>query len=236
MPIESYLVSVPTSPASSPTVSTPASSYSASVDDYEVENTISLQSGKASAVGPAERSTGSEAESSAATLTTENVSVVNTPQRDDEQHAEELITLNGQQHQLTSIAREESQARFMVDESSPYVGPGPAVEFPINHVYRCFDVENGLLFRLVNNKRHIWAFYNDTSEYMMRISVTFGPESSIKALGSARQVSFDKETGQCQLMLDVAPGETQNFMRGEYNGFYTCYDASPINVATDVDA
>ncbi|TPP45452.1 hypothetical protein CGC20_31445 [Leishmania donovani] len=235
MLIESHPVSMPGSPAAASTLSAPAPLHPEYAGDYEAQNAISPKSGKASAAGPAERNTGSEAESAAATPTADNVSAVSTPQKDDKQHAGKPITLDEQQHQLTSRVHEESQARFMVDESSPYVGPGPAVEFPIDHVYRCFDVENGLLFRLVNDKRHIWAFYNDTSEYTMRISVNFGPESSIKALGSTRQVSLD-ETGQCQLVLDVAPGETQSFMRGEYNGFYTCYDASPINVATDFDA
>ncbi|CBZ26695.1 conserved hypothetical protein [Leishmania mexicana MHOM/GT/2001/U1103] len=232
----SYPVSMQTPPAPASTASVPVSLYPEFTGNYALQGAILPESGKASAAGPAEGNVGAEAEPSAATPTTENVSVVSPTPKDDKQQAEKPTTLNGQQRQLTSNIHQESQARFMVDKSSPYVGPGPAVEFPIDHVYRCFDVENGLLFRLVNDKRHIWLFYNDTSEYMMRISAIFGPESSIKALGSTRQVSLDEETGQCQLVLDVAPGETQSFMRGEYNGFYTCYDASPINVATDVSA
>lgn len=107
-------------------------------------------------------------------------------------------------------------------------GPGPSRDFPVEKVYRCFDEGNGLLFRLVNETRHTWAFYNDTEEYTMYITVTFGHESMVKALGITKQVIHDEETGHCTLELTVGPGETEPFMRGEYNGFVTAYDADPI--------
>ncbi|KAG5480043.1 hypothetical protein LSCM1_06465 [Leishmania martiniquensis] len=142
-----------------------------------------------------------------------------------------------QQRLLTAVPlHQESQIHRIVDKDSPYAGPGPAAEFPIDHIYRCFDQQNGLLFRLVNDKRHLWAFYNDTTDYVMRVTVTFGPESSISALGKTRLTVLNEDTGECRLVLDVAPGETQRFMRGEYNGFITCYDASPIECSTDADA
>ncbi|CBZ14624.1 conserved hypothetical protein [Leishmania braziliensis MHOM/BR/75/M2904] len=141
------------------------------------------------------------------------------------------------QHELfTKLRQQENQDQHVMDKGSPYAGPGPAAEFPVEQIYRCFNTQNGLLFRLVNNKRHMWAFYNDTTMYVMRVSVTFGPESSVKALGNTRQIMLNEETGECRLVLDVAPGETQKFMRGEYNGFITCYAADPLDDISDFDA
>ncbi|KAG5480763.1 hypothetical protein CUR178_05898 [Leishmania enriettii] len=173
--------------------------------------------------------------SAVATAPAEEVSDSSTERA--EEPVEEQATDSSQHRQLNAMSlHQESQIHRMVDKNSPYVGPGPTAEFPIDHVYRCFDQQNGLLFRLVNNKRHMWAFYNDTTDYMMRVTVTFGPESSISALGKTRQTVLDEETGECRLVLDLEPGETQKFMRGEYNGFITCYDASPIECSANPDA
>ncbi|GET88186.1 hypothetical protein, conserved [Leishmania tarentolae] len=232
---EIHPASMPVSPVVALSDSAPELLHSESAEDYEEKDASSPKPREVSVTRPAEHNAGSGAESPAAAPTSEHVSAFSTSDKDREQDADQLITLNEQQRRLPARVHEKTQAHFMVDDSSPYAGPGPAMEFPIDHVYRCFEKENGLLFRLVNEKRHMWAFYNDTDEYMMRISVTFGPESSIEALGSTRQIFLNDETGQCQLALDVAPGETQIFMRGEYNGFSTCYNASPISVGSDAE-
>ncbi|CAD2213457.1 calpain-like cysteine peptidase [Angomonas deanei] len=113
-------------------------------------------------------------------------------------------------------------------ENTEFLLGGPSVDFPHSKVYRCFEEGNGLLFRLVNEKRHTWAFYNDAKDYVMRVSVTFGNESSVKPLGETTQEMLNEETGHCTLNLTINPGETQPFMRGEYNGFITYYDADPV--------
>lgn len=129
----------------------------------------------------------------------------------------------------TAPIHQSRQTQCIADlNNSHYVGPGPAETFPIDNIYRCFEEGNGLLFRLVNRKRHMWAFYNDTVEYMMRVSVTFGPESRITALDDTHTTTMNVETGECTLFLEVPPGETRQFMRGEYNGFTTSYDAEPL--------
>lgn len=121
-----------------------------------------------------------------------------------------------------------SQTQHVADANLAYAGPGPSKAFTTDHIYRCFDERNGLLFRLVNDRQRTWAFYNDAAEYMMHVSVTFGPESAITALGNTRKTVLNEETGECRLELGVRPGEMQPFMRGEYNGFTTCYDATPV--------
>ncbi|KAG5506491.1 hypothetical protein JKF63_05994 [Porcisia hertigi] len=153
-----------------------------------------------------------------------------------EVHKEHTTNATRKHRSHNTSLHQESQIHRVVKGGPPYAGPGPAVEFPIDRIYRCFDEGNGLLFRLVNDACHMWAFYNDTAEYMMRVSVTFGPGSSIEALGNARQTMLNEETGECRLEMYVAPGETLRFLRGEYNGFITCYDANLIHDVRGVDA
>lgn len=113
---------------------------------------------------------------------------------------------------------------------SPYLGPGPQMKLTMDNVHRCFSEGNGLLFRLVNEKHHFWAFYNDTAEYTIYVSGSFGPGSHVTPLGDARQVVQDRETGACRLEICVEPGCTEPFMQGEYNGFLACYVAQPVHL------
>lgn len=109
-----------------------------------------------------------------------------------------------------------------------FKGPGLPSDIKPDQVYRCFDQGNGLLFRVVDQGRRTWAFYNDTSNYVMNIYVTFGHESSITALDRTKKVILNEETGSCRLEATVQPGKTILFMRGEYNGFKTVYEADPL--------
>lgn len=55
--------------------------------------------------------------------------------------------------------------------------PDPEMVSSSSKVYKCFkDHDNGLLFRIVDEKKGVWAFYNDTTDYMMNTIVRF-PES-----------------------------------------------------------
>lgn len=122
------------------------------------------------------------------------------------------------------------------DGDEDYLGPGPSADFPIDSVFGCFDEGNGLLFRLVNEKRRVWAFYNDTEDYVMRVSVVFGNESMVRPLGETTQTVMNAVTGQCQLDVTVRPGQTQAFMRGDYNGFTTGYEAVPLYLVEEEEA
>lgn len=109
-----------------------------------------------------------------------------------------------------------------------FTGPGLRGQFYPDKVYACFEQKNGLLFRLVDQRQRIWAFYNDTDKYEMRVSVTFGHESSITALGSTKKAVINEETGSCQLDAVVMPGQVLPFMKGEYNGFKMVYEGIPV--------
>ncbi|KPI88160.1 hypothetical protein ABL78_2737 [Leptomonas seymouri] len=156
-------------------------------------------------------------------------SAVPVPQVATAPEEEDILSCERGRRASVPLIYQRSQSLRVKDPNSPYVGPGPTATFPIENIYRCFEKDNGLLFRLVNKKRHIWAFYNDTTEYMMRVRVTFGPESSITPLSDTQVPTRNIETGECTLVLAVPPGETKMFMRGEYNGFITCYDAVPLD-------
>ncbi|KPA75251.1 putative mitochondrial calpain-like cysteine peptidase [Leptomonas pyrrhocoris] len=155
--------------------------------------------------------------------------VATAPAEEAEEGEEDAPSNEPRSRPAASPIHQESQTQRVRDPNSTYDGPGPASMFPIDNIYRCFDEEKGLLFRLVNKKRHLWAFYNDTTEYLMRVSVTFGPESSVTPLDDTEATIVNAETGECTLVLEVPPGATKQFMRGEYNGFTTCYDATPLD-------
>ncbi|KPI87651.1 hypothetical protein ABL78_3249 [Leptomonas seymouri] len=96
--------------------------------------------------------------------------------------------------------------------------------FSYDHVYRCFRGDNnGLLFRLVNDKNHKWAFYNDTKETIMRVQAHFSPACSVKAAGRAKAtvVPVDDQSGlqETIVTVEVQPQETEVFIDGEVNGF-----------------
>ncbi|KAL7700395.1 calpain-like cysteine peptidase [Lotmaria passim] len=95
-------------------------------------------------------------------------------------------------------------------------------------VVKCFkDNGNGLLFRIVNNDEHKWAFYNDTTNYNMIVKVSFGKDSKIEAIGNTKMAK-DEETGEFKCELHIAPTTTEMFIQGEPNGYKISFEANPI--------
>lgn len=123
-----------------------------------------------------------------------------------------------------------SQSNALVkDWESIFRGPGFSSQFFPDSVYRCFGEGNGLLFRLVDQQHHQWAYYNDTRRYNMMVTVTFGHESMVHPMSEkVESTILVPETGSCRLEATIGPGEVVPFMKGEYNGFKTSYEALPI--------
>ncbi|AYU77338.1 calpain-like cysteine peptidase [Leishmania donovani] len=97
-----------------------------------------------------------------------------------------------------------------------------------NTVVKCFkDNGNGLLFRIVNDEEHKWAFYNDTTNYQMLVKVAFGKDSKIEAIGNTT-MQKDEESGEFKCELEIAPTTTEMFIEGEPNGFKISFEANPI--------
>ncbi|KPI86380.1 putative calpain-like cysteine peptidase putative cysteine peptidase Clan CA family C2 [Leptomonas seymouri] len=95
-------------------------------------------------------------------------------------------------------------------------------------VVKCFkDNGNGLLFRIVNNDEHKWAFYNDTTNYNMVVKVSFGKDSKLEAIGNTKMTK-NNETGEMICEVTVAPVSTEMFIEGEPNGFKISFEANPI--------
>lgn len=99
--------------------------------------------------------------------------------------------------------------------------------FKGTYAAKCFKTEgNGLLFRIVNEIDHQWAFYNDTSDYEMHVRATFGKRSSITILGKS---SLSKDpNGNEVVELTIEPGHTEMFIVGKVNGFKAEYSANPV--------
>ncbi|CCW64473.1 unnamed protein product [Phytomonas sp. EM1] len=100
---------------------------------------------------------------------------------------------------------------------------GPT-DFEYNTKKALFEKSNGLLFRLVNDERKQWAFYNDTKEYDFIVTTTFGPESSnLIALGkTSLMLNHD---GTYTSTNVIHPGYTEPYIQGDISGFDTTVEA-----------
>eukprot|EP00796_Vickermania_ingenoplastis_P011742 gene11742-biopygen8511 len=105
-----------------------------------------------------------------------------------------------------------------------YVNGHPTFEG--DEVVKCFEKDNGLLFRIVDNKKEEWAYYNDTTEYNMHVTVTFSPECEIEALGNTQFETL--ESGEIEAKIVVPPTATEMFIKGKVNGFQSKMDAVPL--------
>lgn len=100
--------------------------------------------------------------------------------------------------------------------------------FKGDEVVKGFERENGLLFRIVKRKKghQTWAFYNDTTQYNMRINVTFAPGCELTALGHTKVVK--EPSGEWVATVIVTPGKTEMFVEGKIEGFKSNMDAYPV--------
>ncbi|KPI82608.1 putative calpain-like cysteine peptidase putative cysteine peptidase Clan CA family C2 [Leptomonas seymouri] len=97
-----------------------------------------------------------------------------------------------------------------------------------HRIFKCFKSRsNGLLFRVVNDSELCWAFYNDMSDYNVKIRCTVGAKSHVKPLGKTTMTT-NKITGEKVLEVSVRPCETELFLDGVTKGFRLCYEAHPI--------
>eukprot|EP00796_Vickermania_ingenoplastis_P011737 gene11736-biopygen8495 len=111
--------------------------------------------------------------------------------------------------------------------------PAAPIEFLHGHptfhgdeVVKCFEKDNGLLFRIVDNKKGEWAYYNDTKEYEMHVKVSFSDDCDFEALGNTQLEQL--ENGEFRAVLKVAPLATEMFIKGKVNGFKAKMDAIPM--------
>ncbi|GET92109.1 hypothetical protein, conserved [Leishmania tarentolae] len=101
---------------------------------------------------------------------------------------------------------------------------------PYDKIYRCFKNGNGLLFRLVDERARQWFFYNDTSDLMMKVSVTFANSTEVRPLGrTSLGVSHADSAPESVLYtLLIAPRCTEPFIEGNPVTYTLEFAAEPI--------
>eukprot|EP00796_Vickermania_ingenoplastis_P011736 gene11735-biopygen8494 len=98
--------------------------------------------------------------------------------------------------------------------------------FEGDEVVKCFEKDNGLLFRIMNNKKGEWAYYNDTTDYRMEVKVSFEEGGDFSALGNTKLEAL--EDGGFLATLIVPPLATEMFIKGKVNRYHSKIDAYPI--------
>jgi hypothetical protein len=115
-----------------------------------------------------------------------------------------------------------SPQRRSSETVSKYKGIGPQQH---GDVQPCF--KDGLLYRIVQTTA--WYFYNDTQEYEMHVSFTFGAGSELTAVPPASMQPSAGEAGAVLVSVIVYPGETVPFVEGKFNGYKSNIAAQPLS-------
>nr|CCC93464.1 conserved hypothetical protein [Trypanosoma congolense IL3000] len=94
-------------------------------------------------------------------------------------------------------------------------------------VFRCFQGRgNGMLFRLVDEKKGLWGFYNDTTDVLFTAYVSFDDQETVEPLGST-QIEEHPDLGTV-LRLDIQPQATELFVVGNISGYKTKFEGKRI--------
>ncbi|CAD2216962.1 hypothetical protein AGDE_10008 [Angomonas deanei] len=110
--------------------------------------------------------------------------------------------------------------------------PDNTLVSPKAKVYKCFKKNgNGLLFRLVDEENQLWAFYNDTAEYLMRATVRFSAGQNYKPSDDAQAYEDSEEPGGTILIMDIPPLTTRVFLYGLPTDFEVSFAAESANKA-----
>ncbi|CAD2216961.1 hypothetical protein AGDE_11622 [Angomonas deanei] len=122
-----------------------------------------------------------------------------------------------------------SYAAQATEEEITYLHQGPdrTVIPNLSRVFRCFKEHgNGLLFRLVDDRNHIWGFYNDTEEFVMTANVRLPPDTDVK-LAPGVTVANDEENFVVATVM-VQPLATAPFLVGDPPIYDLTFSAAPV--------
>lgn len=102
-----------------------------------------------------------------------------------------------------------------------------------SHVFRCFkEHSNGLLFRVVDDPNNIWAFYNDTREYSMAVSMRYPlHENSIQFAPGVQAIADAESPGFAIAGIEVPPLTTVPFLVGTPQQYKLAFAANPVNAS-----
>lgn len=114
-------------------------------------------------------------------------------------------------------------------------GPDPAIIPNCSHIYRCFkDNGNGLLFHVVDDVHHIWAFYNDTTEYEMTVNVRLPATDNLQLAPGVQTLpdnrpSSDDSKIHFVAAVKVPPLTTSPFLVGNPKDYELAFSAVAAN-------
>ncbi|KAK7196641.1 hypothetical protein NESM_000603000 [Novymonas esmeraldas] len=111
-----------------------------------------------------------------------------------------------------------------INKTAPEENPNFVNGAPDRHVvsydsvYQCFrDNPDARLYRLVDNTRQQWGFYNDTTDVHFTARFTFDTDGAIRASGDTQtELNSNNET---QYVVSVPPKTTKAFVQGDVRGF-----------------
>lgn len=98
-----------------------------------------------------------------------------------------------------------------------------------NDLSLCFDSADARLFRITDSDSTIWAYFNDTNNYMMHVTFSIGGKSRFKIENDVVFTS-DIETGRMEGVIHVPPLCTRILGHGMLNGYKFSYSARKLRV------
>lgn len=115
-----------------------------------------------------------------------------------------------------------------VQDAISFESGKPALSY--DKIFKCFkDQGNGLLFRLVDTQNKLWAFYNDTPDYLMKVKCEFDKKSAVKVVGNAKAEGAPAGNPDGVIVtLEIQPGKTEKFVEGDPTNFRISFGAEGI--------
>ncbi|CBZ30157.1 conserved hypothetical protein [Leishmania mexicana MHOM/GT/2001/U1103] len=97
------------------------------------------------------------------------------------------------------------------------------------HVFKCFKEHgNGLLFRVVDDVNTIWAFYNDTPNYVMTANMRYPSTSDIRLAPGVQVIADSEREGGFVAAVEVLPLATVPFLVGAPEQYELAFAATPV--------
>ncbi|EPY18906.1 hypothetical protein STCU_09714 [Strigomonas culicis] len=163
------------------------------------------------------------------------------------------VEVNGQTETEVSLSIEPFLTRILMQgkvngfemEFQTEVAPSNDVAFvsgrpnvPYTNKYKCFKNNgNGLLFRLVDEDKKMWYFYNDTREYKMIATIEFADRASVETLGKTQVLGAPEDNPEGVILrLEIEPGDTEPFIQGDASNYRLSFSAEPVNNDRPLDS
>lgn len=136
---------------------------------------------------------------------------------------------------------------FTIGFQSESLQPEEPVKFengspnvPYSKIFKCFkNSGNGLLFRLVDTTSKKWYFYNDTTEFVMKVRCEMDSRKNVNLLGHTQTAGIPngKPDGVIAT-LDIHPRMTEPFLEGNAGTYSLSFVAEGVknDIGEDITA